>query len=114
MVLIGGRRENNKLWWLLQNWWDEMQLVELDAEYFAGCRAHLHFSSQPKEEFEAMDLTMFHKMNESLVADSNNLDGADYPKGDGVSLWNAPLNARSVSGLRCWDCSLTETTAIAG
>jgi hypothetical protein len=83
MVLIGGRRVKGKLWLLLQNWWDDMQLVEVDADYFAGCQATLSFVAQTKKEFADANLETFYTMNPSLVADSNNLDRADYAKSDG-------------------------------
>ena len=83
MILIGGRREKGKLWLLLQNWWDDMQLVEVDSEYFAGCHASLSFVTHPKEDFAGVDLELFYTMNSSLVAESNNLDRADYSMSDG-------------------------------
>lgn len=82
MLLIGGRREKGKLWLLLQNWWADMPLVEVDAEYFAGCQATLSFVCNEKEDYEGVNLETFYSMNKSLVADSNNLDRADYDRSD--------------------------------
>ena len=77
MLLIGGRLAKGRLWLLFQNWWDDMQLVEVDGAYFNGSGATLSFVRHKKEEFAAADLDSFYTMNRSLVADSNNLDRAD-------------------------------------
>lgn len=73
-MLIGGSREKDKLWLLLQNWWDDMQLVEVDSAYFAESNASLYFGY----DLTDANLDKFYTMNSSFVADSNNLDRADY------------------------------------
>ena len=83
MLLIGGRIYKGRLWLLLQNWWEDMQLVEVDAEYFAGSQAMLSFVCHETEEFVGVDLNSIFSTNDSLVADSNNLDRADYAAHDG-------------------------------
>jgi hypothetical protein len=77
MLLIGGRLTMGRLWLLFQNWWDDMQLVEVDGAYFEGSGATLSFVRHKKEEFADADLDSFYTTNSSLVADSNNLDRAD-------------------------------------
>jgi hypothetical protein len=84
MILIGGRRDKHgKLWLLLQNWWPDMQLVEVSAEYFATCKASLSFVDENvKFDDDAVEnLEKCYVMNRSLVADCNNLDRADNPHG---------------------------------
>ena len=89
MLLLGGRLVNNKLFLLFQNWWPTMQLVEVDAEYFAAAEASLFFLNHKKEYFKTneygqVDLgAMFYSLNSSLVADAYGLDRADYNRGDG-------------------------------
>jgi hypothetical protein len=83
MVVIGGRRVKGKLWLLLQNWWDDMQLVEVDADNFAGCQATLSFAGHTTKAFADANLKTFYTMNRSLVSDSNSLDRADYAERDG-------------------------------
>ena len=83
MILIGGRIENGRLCMLLQNWWEDMPLVEVDTEYFKNAKAKLSFVTNGKEDFESANLENFYTMNHSLVADSNNLDRADYELSDG-------------------------------
>ena len=83
MILLGGRIENGRLYMLLQNWWEDMPLVEVDTEYLKNSHATLTFVRNDKEEFESANLENFYTMNHSLVADSNNLDRADYAFSDG-------------------------------
>jgi hypothetical protein len=51
MVLIGARTDNNdKRWFLLQNWWKKKQFVEVSEEYLEACGATVYFvkTTQPK------------------------------------------------------------------
>ena len=44
MVLIGARRDaTGKQWYLLQNWWKDMQFVEMSEEYLKGCEPVISF-----------------------------------------------------------------------
>ena len=78
MVLIGGRRDKTgKLFLLLQNWWDGMQLVEVDTDYYATCDPDLTVVDVPEKDFAKVHLASFFSTNSALVADSHGLDRAD-------------------------------------
>jgi hypothetical protein len=57
MVLVGHRRSDGKDVYLLQNWWEDKQFVEVSAEYLEACRATVTFVETPQtaipEEFPA-------------------------------------------------------------
>lgn len=40
MLIIGARRDlDNKLWFLVQNWWDSKQFVQISKSYLVNCKA---------------------------------------------------------------------------
>jgi hypothetical protein len=50
MVLVGSRREagSGKQWFLLQNWWPQMQFAEVSEEYMEACGATVYFVKTPQ------------------------------------------------------------------
>jgi len=83
MVIIGGRYEGRKLWLLLQNWWTDMQLVEVSAEYLKNCGALITFAEQ-EIDFAPENERDPYSLNDSLFADANYFDRAEQ-KVDGLS-----------------------------
>ena len=84
MLLIGGRRDaNNRLWFLLQNWWTDMQLVEVSAAYLKASGARILFAN-PDYEFAPADDRKEFSQNPFLFADANNFDRA-VQMGNGMS-----------------------------
>jgi len=60
MVLVGHRKDDvNGDLFLLQNWWEKMPFIEVDAKYLASVDAYLTFivTIQPQipEKFETND-----------------------------------------------------------
>lgn len=59
MVLIGFRKDADRNYFLLQNWWKNKQFIEVDSEYLHSCEAIVHFvtTAQDKipEDFNAND-----------------------------------------------------------
>ena len=80
MVVIGGRRTNNKLFILLQNWWESMQLVEVSADYLSNCGAQIHFVCE-SFQLSPSKIGQGYSLNASLVADANNFDRAERVEG---------------------------------
>jgi hypothetical protein len=76
MVLIGGRRDpkvQGKKWLLLQNWWENMPLVEVSDEYFKNVEGQLTFFAGWEvmdQKKENISLESCYSMNQSLVAES--------------------------------------------
>ena len=79
MVVIGGRYEGRKLWLLLQNWWTDMQLVEVSAEYLENCSARVSFAGKVK--FAPESQRDPYSLNDSLFADARNFDRAEQTVG---------------------------------
>jgi hypothetical protein len=52
MLLIGIRDEEGKRWFLLQNWWEPCQFVEVDAEYLKSCKPRILFIKTPQTKIE--------------------------------------------------------------
>ena len=76
MVLIGGRQEKNKKWLLFQNWWEDMQLVEVSDTYFNDVGGVLQFLT--KRALEHVDFfESAYSTNTSPIAECNNLDMHD-------------------------------------
>jgi hypothetical protein len=49
MVLVGARTDaNGKRWFLLQNWWPEMQFVEVSKSYLESSGATVYFVETPQ------------------------------------------------------------------
>jgi hypothetical protein len=70
MVLIGYRiDETGKQFVLLQNWWEKLQFVECDAEYFAASGATIYFCKG--------DISEHDFMTTSAVYDEGNYDCDD-------------------------------------
>jgi hypothetical protein len=78
MVLLGFRIEQTtkKKWLLFQNWWSDMQLVEVSDEYFENARGNLVFVLEDGDKYRHVDLANCYSMNDSRVAESN-LDRAE-------------------------------------
>ena len=87
MILIGTRLDERKnRWLLLQNWWSDMELVEVSAEYFFNSHAELVFVNASGGWLDYNKLTNPHRndlydVSFSLVADTNNLDRCDQRNG---------------------------------
>ena len=80
MVLIGVRKQGKKVWLLLQNWWTDMQVVEVSQEYFENSGASLTFvTSELSEKTYSTDHIINGTCNASPIADCNNLDIMDDP-----------------------------------
>ena len=71
MLIIGARRDDTtgKRWFLLQNWWKEMQFVEVSDEYLGYCCKAIYFVPTPqptiREEFPT---------NRSLFVEDHDVD----------------------------------------
>jgi hypothetical protein len=78
MVLLGFRIEQTtkKKWLFLQNWWPDMQLVEVSDEYFKNSEGNLVFILEDQDQYRDVDLGNHYSMNDSRVAESN-LDRAE-------------------------------------
>jgi hypothetical protein len=86
MVLIGGRQDKKEnVWLLLQNWWDEMQFVEVSTRYFRESQGKLLFVDDHTILKNANNAAMenSYEMNNFRVSDANNLDRADAKRGLG-------------------------------
>jgi hypothetical protein len=46
MVLLGTNQVDGTLYWVLQNSWASMQIIEMSTEYLAKCRASITFLSK--------------------------------------------------------------------
>jgi len=87
MIIIGCRfDENNNLFLLIQNSWDDMPLVEVSAEYLALCKAEIHAvyaNGLDQRKWDEVKDNFF-SVCKSRFADCNNLDRAENPKERGV------------------------------
>jgi hypothetical protein len=82
MLLLGGRKdEKGNTWLLLQNWWLDLQLVEVSSEYFKNCKAELSFVHRETimKDTDSASLENCYTMNKFRVAECNNLDRAEAP-----------------------------------
>ena len=80
MVLIGGRygESESKDYFLLQNWWSDMQLLEVDLDYLEASGASLPFVAPERfADVHTVNLEECYSMNRYKVADAYNLDRAD-------------------------------------
>ena len=48
MIIIGSRTKENKNFYLLQNWWKQMQFVEVDEVYLKHCNPTLYYVETPQ------------------------------------------------------------------
>ena len=81
MVLIGVRKQGEKVWLLLQNWWTDMQVVEVSLEYFENSDASLTFvTNELSENTHSSDHILNGTCSASPIADCNNLDMMDDPR----------------------------------
>ena len=48
MIIIGSRTNENKNIYLLQNWWKQMQFVEVDEVYLKQCNPTLYYVETPQ------------------------------------------------------------------
>ena len=62
MVLIGARQDvaTGKRWFLLQNWWKDMQFVEVSEDYLESCGSRTFFVTTPQPTIPAKFLTQNH------------------------------------------------------
>ncbi|CAB9510943.1 expressed unknown protein [Seminavis robusta] len=84
MVLLGGRHgaSENKDYFLLQNWWSAMQLVEVDVDYLEKSGASLYFVKPERfDRVSEVNLEECYSMNRYMVAEAYNLDRADTKHG---------------------------------
>ena len=83
MTCIGGRCDpnKNKTWLLLQNWWDDMQFIEVSVDYFKACGGELSFVefSEKPEESNEVSIENCYSLNRSRVAECF-LNKAERPK----------------------------------
>lgn len=65
MVMVGWKKEGEKIFILLQNWWKEKQFVEVDSEYFNKCGPITYFITTPQDKipdkFNSLD-GIFHEL----------------------------------------------------
>lgn len=95
MVLLGGRRDAanpKKKYLLLQNWWEDLPLVEVSDDYLKGAGANIvfvptrairdfdHMSGEKKDSYPRCS---------SLLAETNNID-----RGEG-NVWSTRAHERS-------------------
>jgi hypothetical protein len=70
MVLIGARTDSNdRRWFLLQNWWQKKQFVEVSEEYLEACGATVYFVKTPQPKIPIEFPTQTH-----LFAENENID----------------------------------------
>ena len=81
MILIGARKKGKKTWLLFQNWWSDMQVVEVSQDYFENSDACLTFvkGEVSQEPYSYDELLNGGTFNASPIADCNNLDTKDDP-----------------------------------
>jgi hypothetical protein len=97
MILLGGRTEKanpNKKYLLLQNWWEDMPLVEISDDYFRQALGQVLFVPDDRlEDFEkvAGSEDELYPRCSSLLAESNNIDRAEG------GVWSNPVLERSCS-----------------
>merc|ERR1712137_1048863 len=104
MIIIGCRRDkNNRLWLLLQNWWEGMEIVEVSIQYLQKCYAEISFI-HPNVPFDTKNLASpdpdhWLEFNHSRIADANNLDRSDQP--DGGMKFLPPILERATAPTKC-------------
>ena len=79
MIIIGARTENDKNYFLLQNWWKKMQFAEVDQIYLKKCEPILFYVETP--QFKIPE-----KFSTDIVryAENENLHQPDsYPETEG-------------------------------
>lgn len=85
MILLGGRWDvKTKTKWLwFKNWWNDMQIVEISDEYLKNATGTLcFFGFDPEKNLkDTISVENCYSMNESLVAESNNLDMPESAEG---------------------------------
>jgi len=82
MILIGARIDNDKEFFLLQNWWKSKQFIEVDKEYLKLSSAALYYVETPQLSIPNQFPVYYAKFSEN-----ENLDKAEtYPHLEG------PLN----------------------
>ena len=79
MVLIGMRRDNKtgKAYYLLQNWWPDMPIVEVSAEYIQSCDASVLFVYNKDILGSNDSLDGVFVSNSSRVTECRNIDRPD-------------------------------------
>jgi hypothetical protein len=70
MTIVGHRKDGDgKEWFLVQNWWPQMQFVEISAEYLEACKATLYYVETPQTEIPKNFPVQHH-----MFADNENVD----------------------------------------
>ena len=72
MNLIGYRIENNKYYYLLQNWWKNKQFIEVDSDYMQSCNAIVTFVKTIQNE-----ISLNFPLNFGKYGENNNIDLQD-------------------------------------
>jgi hypothetical protein len=67
MVLVGHRRSDGKDVYLLQNWWEQKQFVEVSAAYLKASRATVTFVETPQTAIPEEYAVTFAKFAETEV-----------------------------------------------
>ena len=79
MVVDGGRKVGQQVWLLLQNWWTDMQLVEVKYDYFEKCDGCLLFFTKNDVPRRVDSFESVYSRNSSPIAECNNLDKEEDP-----------------------------------
>lgn len=53
MLICGCRVENNKTYYLLQNWWNQKQFIEVDYQYMESCNPFYYYVQTPQRNFSS-------------------------------------------------------------
>ena len=70
MTIIGHRKDDEgKEWFLVQNWWPQMQFIEVSAEYLEACGATLYYVKTPQTEIPKAFPVQHH-----MFAENENVD----------------------------------------
>jgi hypothetical protein len=56
LLLIGIRNDDDKTYYLFQNWWKEKQFFEADIDYLIECEIELHYVAEKIMTFQKTDL----------------------------------------------------------
>lgn len=73
MAMIGHRKDDEgKEWFLVQNWWSQMQFVEMSAEYLQACTPTLYSVKTPQTAIPEKFPVEHH-----MFAETENVDKAE-------------------------------------
>jgi hypothetical protein len=75
MIIIGTRRDTeNRLWFLVQNWWDSKQFVQISKSYLVNCRAVCYVVKTKQNSIPSEFPTHLY-----TYAESEHLDKSEQP-----------------------------------